>query len=121
MPTQVKQPGRTTVRSVFQAIIALAVMAPVLVQTTGLDPESLPWLAGVLAVLAALVRVMALPQVEDFLRSYVPWLAAQPAAIRHRFDERGAVETRVIAVLALIGVVILGLFWIFGINLSVRG
>jgi hypothetical protein len=77
-PTQVRRPWRATTRTVFQALVALAIMAPVLVQATGLDPTSLPWLAGVLAVCAAITRVMALPQVEAFLRRFLPFLSAAP-------------------------------------------
>lgn len=77
-PTQVKRPWRATTRTVFAALVALATMAPVLVDATGLDAASLPWLAGVLAVCGAVTRVMALPQVEDFLRRFAPWLAADP-------------------------------------------
>ncbi len=79
-PTQVRRPWRATARTVFQALVALAVIFPILVSTAGLDPESLPWLAIPLAVAAAIARVMALPQVETFLRQFVPFLAAAPAA-----------------------------------------
>lgn len=78
LPTQVRRPRRTTIRTVFQALIALCAMAPVLVATTGLKADQLPWLAGVLAVAAAVTRLMALPQVEVFLRRYASWLAAAP-------------------------------------------
>jgi hypothetical protein len=77
-PTQVRRPWRSTVRTTFQALVALAVLFPILVETAGLDPESFPWLAGALAVAATVARVMALPQVENFLRRFVPWLAAAP-------------------------------------------
>ena len=77
-PTQVRRPWRATLRTVFQALVALAVMAPVLVEATGLQADQWPWLAGVLAVAAAITRIMALPQVEDFLARFIPFLAAQP-------------------------------------------
>lgn len=76
VPTQVRRPWRTTVRSIFQALVALAVMAPLLVQTAGLDPAKVPYLAGFLVVCAAITRLMALPQVEAFLRRFAPFLAA---------------------------------------------
>lgn len=76
--TQVKRPWRTTVRSTFQLLVALAVILPFVVEATGLEPEVYPWLAGVLGVAAAVTRVMALPQVEAFLRRFAPWLAAEP-------------------------------------------
>lgn len=77
-PTQVRRPWRSTARTVFQALVALAVLFPVLVETAGLDPDSLPWLAGALAVAGGVARVMADPRVEAFLRRFVPFLAAAP-------------------------------------------
>lgn len=75
-PTQVKRPWRATARTAFQALVALCVMFPILVQTAGLDPAAFPWLAIPLAVAAAVAKVMALPQVEAFLRRFLPFLAA---------------------------------------------
>lgn len=75
-PTQVRRPWRATLRTTFAALIALAGLAPILVQAAGLDPDKLPWLAGALAVCAAVTRVMAAPGVETWLRRYIPWLAA---------------------------------------------
>lgn len=77
-PTQVRRPWRTTVRAVFQGLVALAVLFPVLVQETGLKAEDYPWLGIGLAVAAAITRIMALPQVEVFLRRFLPFLAATP-------------------------------------------
>lgn len=75
-PTQVKRPWRATARTAFQAFVALCVMFPILVQTAGLDPAAFPWLAIPLGVAAAVAKVMALPQVEAFLRRFLPFLAA---------------------------------------------
>lgn len=77
-PTQVRRPWRTTVRTLFQALIALAVLFPILVENTGLDPQDAPWLAVPLAVAAAIARIMALPQVNAFLARFIPFLAAAP-------------------------------------------
>lgn len=124
VPTQVKQPTRTTVRSVFQGFIAFAVIAPLIVETTGFQVEDIPWLAGALAVLAAIVRVMALPQVEEFLRNHLPFLAAQPTvkvADGRRVVERGAVSTRTIAIAALVIAVVIFLVIFVLPELSVRG
>ena len=76
--TQTAYPWRATVRTAFQALVALAALAPLLIETTGLDVEQLPWLVGVVAAAAALTRIMALPQVESFLARFAPWLAAEP-------------------------------------------
>lgn len=77
-PTQVRRPWRAVARTIFQAFVALCVLFPVLVQTAGLDVAAFPWLAVPLAVAAAVARIMALPQVEVFLRRFVPFLAAEP-------------------------------------------
>lgn len=77
-PTQIRRPWRSTLRTAFQALVALAAMAPVLVATTGLKTDQTPWLVGILAGAATLTRIMALPQVETFLRRFLPWLAAAP-------------------------------------------
>lgn len=78
VPTQVRRPWRSTARTLFQALVALAVLFPILVENTGLDAEDAPWLAIPLAVAATLTRLMALPQVEDFLARFLPFLAAAP-------------------------------------------
>lgn len=75
-PTQVRKPWRTTARTAFQALVALCVLFPILVEQTGLTTEDFPWLAIPLGVAAAVARIMALPQVEDFLGRFIPFLAA---------------------------------------------
>lgn len=77
--TQVKRPWRTTVRSVFQFTLALASLLPFLAGGVYSDLDQAPVIVGqVLAVAATITRVMALPQVEAFLRRFAPWLAAEP-------------------------------------------
>ena len=76
VPTQIRRPWRATLRSAFQGLVALAVMLPVLVTAAGLDPAKVPYLAGVLAVAAAITRIMALPQVDEFLARFLPFLSA---------------------------------------------
>lgn len=77
-PTQIRRPGRSTIRTVFQAFIGLCVLAPLLVEAAGLDVDQLPWLVAPLAVAAGVARVMALPGVEAWFRRFVPFLAAAP-------------------------------------------
>ncbi|MCF6523061.1 hypothetical protein [Streptomyces sp. JJ36] len=55
-----------TARTVLQTAVALAVVLPAVVEASGV-PETLPWVAGALAVAGGLARVMALPQVQAFL------------------------------------------------------
>lgn len=77
--TQVRRPWRATIRTAFQLLVGLAAMLPLLTDAAGLE-ETTPVLAGVLAVSAAVTRVMALPAVEAFLEQFVPFLAANPRA-----------------------------------------
>ncbi|MFJ8334565.1 hypothetical protein [Streptomyces sp. NPDC094437] len=58
--------NKRTVRTVIQGVVMFAVALPAVVSASGI-PESLPWVAGALAVAAGLARVMALPVVEQFL------------------------------------------------------
>lgn len=77
-PTQVRRPWRSTARTVFQALVGLCILAPVVVAQTGLTVEQLPWLGIVLGVAAGVTRVMAVPGVETWLRRFLPFLAAAP-------------------------------------------
>lgn len=77
-PTQVRRPWRTTFRTLFQAVIAFAAMWAVIVQALGLD-QDWQWVSASLLVTAAITRVMALPQVEAFLKRFAPLLAAERA------------------------------------------
>jgi len=40
--------------------------------------SSVPWVAGALGTIAAFTRVLAIPGVEVWMKTYVPWLAAAP-------------------------------------------
>lgn len=94
-PTQIERPWRATLRTVFQALIAFAGLAPFIAaaieEATGYDLERVPFVITALLVCAAIARVMALPAVETFLSDYFPWLAADPDASVSR-DERGSFQ-----------------------------
>lgn len=78
--TQIRFPKRTTFRTVFQTTVALAAITPALVAAIGVD-DTLPIVGGILAGAAAITRVMAMPQVEDFLQNHVSFLAARPKPV----------------------------------------
>lgn len=84
-PTQVRRPWRTVVRSVFQALVGLAAIAPLIAagieEATGYDLDGVPFIVVVLAAMAAITRVMAIPQVELWLKRFLPFLAAQPRSV----------------------------------------
>lgn len=76
MPTQTRHPWRATARTVFAGTVALLSLLPVIAVTAGVDDVQA--VAQVLVVSGAVTRVLALPGVEAFLRTYFPWLAAEP-------------------------------------------
>lgn len=74
-PTQVSHPWRATVRTIFAAVVGFAAMWPVIVEALGLDPAWV-WVSVSIAVTGGITRIMALPQVNEWMERHVPWLAA---------------------------------------------
>lgn len=101
VPTQVRRPWKSTIRTVFQAFIGLCVLAPLLVNAAGLDPAQLPWLGVVLGVAAAVTRIMALPGVEAWLQKYLRFLSAASKPARRLERGASAVEITIVVLLAL--------------------
>ncbi|MCX4672411.1 hypothetical protein OG453_38135 [Streptomyces sp. NBC_01381] len=64
-----------TRRTLVQTTIALATTMPALVQASGIS-ETLPWVAGALAIAGGLSHVMALPGVQTFMPA---WLRTEPS------------------------------------------
>ena len=105
-PTQVARPWRTTVRTVFQFVIALATVLPFVVAGVYSSEADVPAIVGqVLVVAATITRVMALPEVEGFLQHWFPWLAADPDAPEDRGAVNGTLVCAVV-VLGLLGIVV---------------
>ena len=81
VPTQVANPGRTTIRSLFQLAVALFSAVPVIVPII-LGAWSPEWLAvalgQVVVVQGVVVRIMAIPGVNTWIKVYLPALAAIP-------------------------------------------
>lgn len=75
-PTQTRHPWRATVRTVFAAGVALLSLLPVIAVTAHV--EAVPAVTQVLGVTGAITRVLAIPGVDEWLRRFVPWLAAEP-------------------------------------------
>lgn len=76
-PTQTRHPWRATARTVVAGAIALATLLPYIVAGAHIDTG--PGVGQVLAVAAAVTRILAIPGVDDWLRTYLPFLAAEPA------------------------------------------
>lgn len=79
--SQVTHPSRAVIRTVFQALVGLCALAPVVYTAASQQDPAVATgaAAGVLAITGAVTRIMALPGVDAWLRIYVPWLAATPA------------------------------------------
>ena len=77
LATQSAHPWRATLRTIFAALIALAAMAaPVYTAATNQAPEAATgWAALGLAICGAVTRILALPQVDEWLHRFAPWLA----------------------------------------------
>lgn len=75
-PTQTRHPWRATVRTVFAVTVAALSLLPYVVAEAHID--AVPGVAQLLGVAGAVTRVLAMPRVDEFLRQFLPWLAAQP-------------------------------------------
>ena len=75
-PTQVNHPWRATARTAAVATIGLLPLLPDIAHAA--DIETVPAVASTLLVVAALQRVLALPQVEAWLKKNFSWLSAEP-------------------------------------------
>ncbi|GAB3889253.1 hypothetical protein [Terrabacter terrigena] len=96
-PTQVRFSARAVVRTILQVgiptLLALGLVVPQIVDAIleQLGEAAPDWLraallgaaAVVTAVAAVITRIMAIPQVEAFLRSnrFLKWLAAEPQPV----------------------------------------
>lgn len=76
--TQARHPWRAVARTILQALVALASASPLIYTAiTTQDPAAATGGAALaLGVAGAITRVMALPAVEEFLRRFLPFLAA---------------------------------------------
>lgn len=75
-PTQTRHPWRATARTIFALTVAGASLLPYVAAEAHID--AVPGVAQVLGVAGAVTRVLAMPRVNEFLRDFVPWLAATP-------------------------------------------
>lgn len=78
--TQEQHPARSSIRTAFQVLVALATLIPAVVLEADIPVEG--WVAQVVGVAVGVARVMAMPKVNDFLRRFFPMLAPDDAAPR---------------------------------------
>ena len=73
-PSQVRRPRAAAIRTAVAAILAAIPIVPEIVKIYGLD--TIPWIAAAAAIAATTIRVLALPAVEKWIATYIPWLSA---------------------------------------------
>ncbi|GAA3472960.1 hypothetical protein [Nonomuraea roseola] len=69
---------KRSLRTALQTATGFAVALPAIVGAAGI-PETLPWVAGGLAVAGGFARVMALPSVQALLPSWLRTTEEPPA------------------------------------------
>lgn len=74
--TQERHSFRAMLRTAFQMLVALAVLWPII--TVTLDLPDWAWVGTATVVAAGITRLMAVPEVEQFLRKFLPFLSAAP-------------------------------------------
>lgn len=89
-PTQVRKPWRATFRTTLTALVALIPLIPQIAEAANID--EIPAVASVVALSAAISRVLALNGVEAWLDKYIPILAAEPYEGKHRKDKKSDEE-----------------------------
>ena len=89
-PTQVRKPWRATFRTSLTAFVALIPLIPQIAEAAHID--EIPAVASVVALSAAISRVLALNGVESWLDKYIPILAAEPYEGKHRKDKKSDEE-----------------------------
>ncbi|MCP2281069.1 hypothetical protein [Nocardia amikacinitolerans] len=84
-PTQCAHPARAATRSTAATLVGLGPLVPLLVANLG-ETRAAVVLAVALAGNAIVTRVLAIPEVEAWLRNTLPFLAADAAPSRSRRD-----------------------------------
>jgi uncharacterized membrane protein YagU involved in acid resistance len=79
--TQTRHPWRATARTVFAFLVSHAVVLPVVAAQES-SVSNLPYASSLVAIAGVVTRVLAIPAVDTFLRTYLPFLSAQPKANR---------------------------------------
>lgn len=87
-PSQVIHPWRAVLRTTLTALIAFLPLIPQIADAINID--EIPEVAKFLAITIAVQRVLTLPGVENWLKQYAPWLAAEGYTYHgnHRAEDR---------------------------------
>lgn len=91
MSSQQRHPWRAVLRTVVEAVVPLIIIFPLIVPIVNEElgaylPEG--WQAAavavatfITAVMAAIARILAIPQVDEWLSRWLPWLASEPKPV----------------------------------------
>lgn len=74
VPTQVRHPWRSAIRTGFQVLLGVVSVVPFIVADVDVPTEG--WLAQVVAVAMAASRIMNIPQVARLIERHFPGLSA---------------------------------------------
>lgn len=85
-PTQARHPWKATARSVAAALLALLPALPEIAKQAGI--ETIPLVASVLAITAAVTRILAIPEVDRWMDRYLPGLSADDGYFENKDRER---------------------------------
>ncbi|MBF6333452.1 hypothetical protein [Nocardia transvalensis] len=75
-PTQVEHGWRATARTIFAVTVAVLSLIPTMLATAHLDTTVVG--AQVIAVAAAVTRILSLPAVNQLIDQFAPFLSARP-------------------------------------------
>lgn len=75
-PSQIRRPWRATARTVAAAAVALMPALPSIAEAAGI--ETVPFVASILTTTALITRILAIPEVDDWMDQYLPGLSADP-------------------------------------------
>ena len=77
-------PWRRVLRTILANLGAFVVTVPIIVNAMGINPADYPqlWaiLTGIVAISAGITRILAIPQVEQWLQHTISFLAADDVA-----------------------------------------
>ena len=83
-PVGPAHPWRRVLRTILANLGAFLIVVPIIVNTIGLDPNTYPrvgsFVVGITLVTAAITRVLAIPQVDAWLKQTISWLSADDVA-----------------------------------------
>lgn len=80
-------PRRSAIRTLAIATVAALPIIPEIIRTSGW--QAVPWIAAIGATATTISRILVMPGVDAWLRTYLPFLSTTyPYQGRHRLEAR---------------------------------